>query len=76
TQLPTLEINTESINILDLIVQCKITDSKSQAKRLVQQSAVSINNEKITDWSKQIQLGEITVIRCGRHVYQVKYVPK
>jgi len=76
TQLSTIEINTENINILDLIVQCKITDSKSQAKRLVLQSAVSINSEKITDWSKQIQLGQNTVIRCGRHVYQIKYIPK
>ncbi len=55
-------------------MQCKITESRSQAKRLVQQSAVSINSEKISDWSKQIQLGENTVIR--RHVYQIKYVPK
>lgn len=76
TQLPVVEINSENINILDLIVKCKITDSKSQAKRLILQSAVSINTEKITDWTKQIQVGEYTVIRCGRHVYQLKYIPK
>ena len=76
TQLPTVEINSESINILDLIVESKITDSKSQAKRLVLQGAVSINNEKISDWSKQIQLGQNTVIRCGRHVYQIKHITK
>ena len=76
TQLPTIEINSENVNILDLIVKCKITESKSQAKRLVLQGAVSINNEKISDWSKQIQLGQNTVIRCGRHVYQIKQTPK
>lgn len=76
TQLATVEIESESINILDLIVQCKITESRSQAKRLVQQSAVSINSEKISDWSKQIQLGQNTVIRCGRHVYQIKHTTK
>lgn len=74
TQLPTVGINTGNINILDLIVQCKITDSKSQAKRLVLQGAVSINNEKISDWRKQIQLDKKDVIRCGRHVYQIKHI--
>lgn len=76
TNIPIKTIKQNNINILDLIVQCKITNSKSQAKRLVEQNAVTINGEKITDWNKNIQLNNGSIIlKCGKHVYQVEYIP-
>ena len=76
TNIPIKTIKQNNINILDLIVQCKITNSKSQAKRLVEQNAVTINGEKITDWNKNIQLDNGSIIlKCGKHVYQVEYIP-
>ena len=76
TNIPIRTIKQNNINILDLIVQCKITNSKSQAKRLVEQNAVTINGKKITDWNKNIQLDNGSIIlKCGKHVYQVEYIP-
>ena len=76
TAIPIRTVKQNNINILDLIVQCKITNSKSQAKRLVEQNAVTINGEKITDWNKNIQVGSgSTILKCGKHVYKVKYIP-
>ena len=76
TDIPVKTVRQSNINILDLIVQCEIANSKSQAKRLVEQNAVTINGEKITDWNKNIQVGSgSTILKCGRHVYQVKYIP-
>ena len=75
TEIPVKEIKQEKINILDLIVQCKIVESKSQAKRLVQQNAVSINGEKTKDWNKEIQIDRNEVVlKCGKHVYQIKHI--
>ena len=76
TKIPIRAIKQNNINILDLIVQCKITNSKSQAKRLVEQNAVTINGQKITDWNKNIQIGNGSIIlKCGKHVYKVEYIP-
>ena len=76
TNIPIRTVKQNNINILDLIVQCKITNSKSQAKRLVEQNAVTINGEKITDWNKNIQVGNASIIlKCGKQVYQVEYIP-
>ena len=76
TNIPIRTIKQNNINILDLIVQCKITNSKSQAKRLVEQNAVTINGQKITDWNKNIQIGNGSIIlKCGKQVYQVEYIP-
>ncbi len=48
--MPTIEVPLENeINIIDLLVLCNITESKSEAKRLVQGNGISINSEKVTD---------------------------
>lgn len=44
----TIEL-TDSMNILDLLVQVKIAPSKSEARRLVTGNGISINSEKVTD---------------------------
>jgi len=75
TEIPIKEIKQERINILDLIVQCKIAESKSQAKRLIQQKAVSINKEKIIDWKKEISINNNDIVlKCGKYVYQIKHI--
>jgi len=75
TKIPIKEIKQERINILDLIVQCKIAESKSQAKRLIQQKAVSINKEKIIDWKKEISINNNDIVlKCGKYVYQIKHI--
>lgn len=70
TEIPVKEINQKSIGILDLILLCNITDSKSQAKRLVQQGAVNIDGQKIIDWNMNIE--KECILKCGRYVYQIK----
>lgn len=76
TNIPTKEISRDKIGILDLIVECDITDSKSQAKRLVEQGAVSINSEKIVDWNTIITIDndKENILKSGKNVYQIKKI--
>ena len=45
--MPTAEVSSK--NILDIMVESKQAPSKSEARRLIIQGGVSINNEKVTD---------------------------
>ena len=51
--MPTIEIEKTSIengiNIADLVVKCNLAPSKGQAKILIEQGGISINDKKITD---------------------------
>ncbi len=76
TDIPVKELNEESIKIVDLLVECNITDSKTQARRLVEQGAVYINQEKITDWQKTIALSNMPTLKCGKHIYQIRVTNK
>ncbi len=70
TEIPVKQINQNNIGILDLIVFCDIADSKSQAKRLVEQGAVGIDGQKVTNWNMSID--KECILKCGRHIYQLK----
>lgn len=47
------------INILDLLVLTDMFDSKSDARRMVEQNAVSINNKKVTDKNVIITIDDL-----------------
>ena len=40
---------TDSINIIDLLMLTEMFESKSEARRMIQQNAIKINNERIND---------------------------
>ena len=67
--MPEVEISFDNeIAILDLMVQGKIAPSKSEARRLVMQGGVLVNDEKVTDIAKTFTKQELTdaVIKRGK----------
>jgi len=73
--IPEIIINQESLSLVDLIVQVGLAESKSQARRLVEQSAVKIDNEKQQDWNLVISLSENKpfTLKAGRQVCRILY---
>jgi len=76
-QLPSdLEVNTvpeSPIGILSLVSLVGFASSNSEARRLVQQNAVSIDDEKIADPKAQITVTDGMILRVGkRRVCQLK----
>ena len=47
--MPTVELENKNISILDAIITCNIAPSKGQARTLINQGGISLNDEKITD---------------------------
>jgi len=72
---PTFEIE-DNKNIIDLLVESKITSSKREAREFVNAGSITINEEKITDEntiiSKKIAIdNEILVVRRGKKKYYI-----
>ena len=64
--MPTFEFETESVNVLDALVSCKLAPSKAEARRLVQQGGVSVNDEKVTDVNAVIDLSDEAILKKGK----------
>ncbi len=54
------------IRIVDLIMLVRFAASRSEARRLVRQKAVSINDEVITDEMAEVEVANGDVLRVGR----------
>ena len=72
TALTAGDLTEGSIGILDLMVKCKLAPSKKEARRLVEQGGVTVNDEKVADVNAaftQEQLAQGLMVRKGKKVY-------
>ena len=58
------------IGLLNLLVKAGLAPSVSEARRLVQQGGITVNDEKITDAKAQIRLDGETIVRKGKKAYK------
>ena len=64
--LPEIAIPAGKIGIVDLILKAKFASSKSDARRLVEQKAVSIDDESVTDINTMVEPAVGAVLRVGK----------
>ena len=60
------------ITVSDLLVKCKLTASKGEAKRLIQQGGVTVDGEKVTDFNESYDKSRFTdglKIKKGKKVF-------
>ena len=61
------------IGILNLLTACALAPSKGEARRLVQQGGVSVNEQKVTDvnaaFGRELFSGEGVIIKKGKKVF-------
>ena len=72
TTLTVSDLTDGDINIIDLLIACKLSSSKSEARRLITQGGISVNEEKIDSIDKSFTAEELTSglkIRKGKKVY-------
>jgi tyrosyl-tRNA synthetase len=59
----------EELNLVEVLVRGKLCSSNSEAKRLISQGGVSVDNKIIIDQNYIVNLGEEHIIRAGRRSY-------
>jgi len=73
TALTRSDLTDGAIGLLDLMVKCKLAPSKKEARRLVEQGGVTVEEEKVTDvsifYSEASLRGEGLIIRKGKKIF-------
>ncbi len=76
--MPTIELSDEdfedgAVGIIKILVKAGLSKSNGEARRLIQQGGISINDEKVTDFSKVITADEISsgdiIIKKGKKIF-------
>jgi tyrosyl-tRNA synthetase len=63
-----------SVNILQLLTETNLVPSKGEARRLIEQGGVTVNNEKVTDAKSDILLSQPMIIKVGKRKF-LKVIP-
>jgi tyrosyl-tRNA synthetase len=63
------ESSVKEMNVLDLIVNVGFAPSKGEARRLVMQGGVTINNEKLEDINSNIILDKEIILKVGKRKF-------
>ena len=73
TELAAEQFEDGQIGVLNLLVACGLAPSKGEARRLVQQGGVSVNDEKVADvnamLAQELFAGEGVIIKKGKKVF-------
>lgn len=64
--IPELELNTKDKKLIDLMFENNLTDSKSNARRLIEQGGISINGKKLTDINFIFNNEGVYIIKVGK----------
>ncbi len=57
------------LKVIDLLQMAGLTASKSEARRLIEQGGVKINQEKISDIESKISLKDPVIVQCGKRKF-------
>ena len=68
-EIPEVEMSAEPIAASKLLLACKLVSSGGEAKRMIKQSAASIDGEKLTDPNAAITPKDGAVIRVGKRKF-------
>jgi len=69
TDIPEIEIKDKKLKLIDLILQTKQVQSKSEARRLIEQKAVKINDQANTNWQEEIEIKSNDIIQIGKRKF-------
>ena len=69
TKIKNLKLEIRNWPILDLLVKIKLASSKSEAKRLIEQGGVKIDNQVVKAWRKEIEIREGMIIQVGKRKF-------
>jgi len=68
-EIPEFTLSSEPILVKQLLLTCKLVSTGGEAKRMIKQSAASIDGEKLTDPNAEITPKEGAVIRVGKRKF-------
>ena len=73
--MPSIELSKEilDINIVDLLVESKLVSSKSEARRLIEQNGISLNQKKINSIEQTITNNDLSdnslILQKGKKIF-------
>lgn len=66
SQIPVCRVRGKSYQLPDLLLECHLVPSKSEARRLIEQGGVKIDDKSIKDWKGLVKIKKGMVVQVGK----------
>jgi tyrosyl-tRNA synthetase len=66
---PEISVPDGPMNVVDLLLLCKLFPSKGEARRMIQNGGVSINDAKVKDFKETVTVKAGMVVRVGKRKF-------
>jgi tyrosyl-tRNA synthetase len=66
TKIPEIKIRGKKLKLIDLLSKVKLVTSKSEARRLISQGGVKIDDKIIKEWNREIMIKSGIIIQAGK----------
>ncbi len=68
--IPSVELSfSEPMGIIDFLVAVKLFESKSEARRMIEQGGIQINGNKVTDWKSEVIPADDIMVQKGKKIF-------
>lgn len=67
--IPEIKISSQSLDVVTLLKEARLVDSKGEGRRLIQQGGVKINQVKVEDPAMLVHLDSEVLIQCGKRKF-------
>jgi tyrosyl-tRNA synthetase len=64
-----IDLESDEIPVLDLLIQSNLAPSKKEARRLIEQGGVSVDGEKCNDFFANINIAEKRLVKVGKRKF-------
>ena len=69
TEMPEFSFSEKTMNIVDLLLALKLVDSKTEARRLIDQGGIKVNEEVVNDTKSDYELISGTIVQRGKRQF-------
>ncbi|MBI4358421.1 MAG: tyrosine--tRNA ligase [Candidatus Omnitrophica bacterium] len=66
---PTVSLEADELDVVSLLHQAGLVTSKSEARRLVEQGGVKVDEMRVTDADQKISIKKPVVVQCGKRKF-------
>jgi tyrosyl-tRNA synthetase len=64
-----VKVKHKEMNIIDLLVETKLMDSRGEAKRKIREGAIDVDGKPVKDIAQAVKLTKPVIIRAGKHKF-------
>ncbi|MDP3729494.1 MAG: tyrosine--tRNA ligase [bacterium] len=69
SEIPTIRVTVKSAQLVDLLLEIKMAESKGEARRLIEQGGVKVNKRKASDQHMLIVFDKEVLVQVGKRKY-------